>query len=672
MRNKTSNWPKNLLQWGSLAALVVFLSGLAAKVFTKMPAPDPEAYCPMGGIQAFVTYLVRGSLPCSMSSLQILMGLALAAAVILFSKLFCAYLCPVGTIEDLLTKLRNKLKLISFRPRRGDFIDTLLRLVKYCLLFWIFYMTATASELFCKNLDPYYAVATGFKGEITLWMSIVTLALVILGGLFVDRFWCRYICPLGAASNTLKFWLPIALVVLIYVVLQALGVHINWFWLLAAICLVGYLLEVFKGDSRMQLLYVVKEENACTHCGLCNKKCPMAVDVDRSGAKVTSVDCMLCGECVNACPTRALGVGRSRDLGGFGKILPALLAVLLFALAIIIGNRFELPTIDVTWGIDEANPVKTETVKIENLKSVKCYGSSMAFKARMEKVRGVHGVKTYVGSHTVVIKYDPAVTTPEAIQEAVFVPSNFRVNSLDPKEYNELKYMTIRTEKMYDKMDLNYLGLQFRTTGKKIYGLESEYNCPLIVRVYMAPEEEADEDWFREVVNRKVLAMPVHGGGVKETPVDFEFVRLDKEVGTIAVADYLEMMFNGFSAEYNGRYPQGDTTVVRRRTEVYKDKPQSVYEIVEPGFEKPIMMRYMPYLSNHISREEGVIATYVKLNEDLLPSLQVRFAAPATADRIWELITMDTWTITYANGEVKEEPAKISFSKPGVVKAWKD
>ena len=316
---------------------------------------------------------------------------------------------------------------------------------------------------------------------------------------------------------------------------------------------------------------------------------------------------------------------------------------------------------------------QTETVKIENLKSVKCYGSSMAFKARMEKVRGVHGVKTYVGSHTVVIKYDPAVTNAEAIQEAVFVPSNFRVNSLEPTEYKELKYMTIRTEKMYDKMDLNYLGLQFRTTGKKIYGLESEYNCPLIVRVYMAPEEEADEEWFREVVNRKVLAMPVHGGGVKETPVDFEFVRLEKEVGKIGIAEYLEMMFGGFSAEYNGRYPQGDPTVVRRRTEVYKDKPQSIYEIVEPGFEKPIMMRYMPYLSNHISREEGVIATYVKLNDDLLPSLQVRYAAPATPERIRELIDMDTWTITYANGEVKEEPAKIKFGdKPGVVKPWKD
>ena len=83
-----TNWPKWALQWGTLAVIVFFLSGLAAKLCGFEPS-DPETYCPMGGLQAFVTFLVNGSLPCSMSSVQILMGLALAAAVILFSKLFC-------------------------------------------------------------------------------------------------------------------------------------------------------------------------------------------------------------------------------------------------------------------------------------------------------------------------------------------------------------------------------------------------------------------------------------------------------------------------------------------------------------------------------------------------------------------------------------------------------
>ena len=70
------NWPKYLLQWGVLAALVVFITG----VVPSETAVDPEAYCPMGGLQALATYLANNSLPCSMSSLQVMMGIALVAA----------------------------------------------------------------------------------------------------------------------------------------------------------------------------------------------------------------------------------------------------------------------------------------------------------------------------------------------------------------------------------------------------------------------------------------------------------------------------------------------------------------------------------------------------------------------------------------------------------------
>lgn len=183
-----SNWPKYLLQWGVLALLVFFLSGLASLVFTDMNAPDPEKYCPFGGLEALGTYFANGSLPCSMTSMQIAMGVVLAAAVVLLGKLFCGYLCPVGTVEDLLKKLRQAIGFNAFNINERSVADKVLRIVKYVLLFITFYMTLTASELFCKNFDPYYATATGFKGEITLWMSVAALALVLIPGLFVDRF----------------------------------------------------------------------------------------------------------------------------------------------------------------------------------------------------------------------------------------------------------------------------------------------------------------------------------------------------------------------------------------------------------------------------------------------------------------------------------------------------
>ena len=101
------NWPKYLLQWGSLAALIFFFSGLYTLLFPKAEPADPERYCPFGGLEALGTYLASDTLPCSMTSVQIVMGIALAAAVVLFGKLFCAYLCPIGTVEDLLKKLRT-------------------------------------------------------------------------------------------------------------------------------------------------------------------------------------------------------------------------------------------------------------------------------------------------------------------------------------------------------------------------------------------------------------------------------------------------------------------------------------------------------------------------------------------------------------------------------------
>ena len=64
------NWPKYLLQWGVLAAIILFMTGL----ISSEKAVDPEAYCPMGGLQALATYLANNSLPCSMSSLQVMMG----------------------------------------------------------------------------------------------------------------------------------------------------------------------------------------------------------------------------------------------------------------------------------------------------------------------------------------------------------------------------------------------------------------------------------------------------------------------------------------------------------------------------------------------------------------------------------------------------------------------
>lgn len=655
------NWPKYLLQWGVLAALAAFLL-----IPGKDPA-NPEAYCPMGGLQALTTFFVRGSLPCSMSMVQIVMGIVLAAAVVLFSKLFCGYLCPLGTVQDLLMKLRNTIGWRGIVVKNGTVADKVLRVIKYVLLFWIFYSTATASELFCKNLDPYYAVATGFKGEITLWMSLISVVAVILCGFMVNMFWCKYLCPLGAISNSLKFWVWIVVLAAAYYLLGTVGVNVPWWALLAAFCVVGYLLEILCGKPGLQVLHIMKNDSKCTHCGLCTKACPYGIDVAgcRAGA-VKAVDCTLCGECTAVCPVDAIHTGVCVKGGRnvWNVLTPAVIALVLMGIGLWAGGKYELPTINVTWGIEQTledgtvkqlvDPSSLKTMEMEGLRSVKCYGSSMAFKAKLEKIRGVHGVKTFVSHHRAVITYDPAATTPEIIQESVFTPSKFRVNTPDMATVDSIKVVTIRTENMYDKLDLNYLGLQMRLTDKKIYGLESEFACPLIVRVYMDASETADKAWFKKIVNMKELEMPVHGGGTKITPVNFKFVDLEDGESYISTESFIRKMFTPFKAQFSSR------------VEEFAGKPQFVYEIPDANYEKPIILRNLPFVSNHLSKNDGIIGVYLELDNSLTPALMIRYAAPMTADRIWELLNMDTWTITYKKDDVREEAAKLKFKNKGV------
>ncbi|MEG0518180.1 MAG: 4Fe-4S binding protein [Bacteroidales bacterium] len=645
MKKNTKNLLRKITQWGVLVLIIAFFF----KIFGNETF-DPEAYCPFGGLQTYGTYMVQGSMACSMTATQIMMGVVLAVGIMLFSKLFCGYLCPLGTLSEYMGKLRSSLKIKEIVIENGTITDKILRAVKYGLLFTIFYMTLSSSELFCKNFDPYYAFATGFKGELTVWMACISITICFLGNFFIKMFWCKYICPLGAASNIFKFAITFVAILGCFILLNLVGVAVSWKILLGLTCLVGYIYEIIYMESKVfPLVRVTRDSETCNNCGICAKKCPYSIPVN-SLTVVKHIDCTACGECISSCNKGALAFNKCSKL----RWVPAVLVVVLFVAGVLLGSTVELPTIDEKWG-DPAKQETAEKLVVEGLRSVKCYGSSKAFSARLQKIPGIYGVATYVKHARVTIYYNPQETTPLAINEAIYVPSKFKINQ--PKQEDTLvKIVTIRTENMHDKMDPNYLGMQFRNSGRNYFGLETEYACPIIVRLYMGVNEPIDKEFIREMVEMKTLQMPVHGGGVKTMDVDYKLVDIEDQLDTISRKEFLVRQFTSVNKMF------------KKKVEQYAGEKTSVYELIHPSLDKPIVSRNVPYLVSYLSITDGVLGVETLVNEQEQYAIRILYVESVmNEDALWKTLNAEKWKVKMKDGKIEESEPKMNFPQQGQV-----
>lgn len=635
------NYWRLLLQW-SVVLWIAFL--LMRQWVDSTFTADFEAYCPFGGLQALSSYLVRGTLACSMTSVQIVMGVLLFLAVVVFSKLFCAYICPLGTIIESLGKLGERMHV---RITVTGIADKILRSLKYVLLFVTMYGTITASELFCKNFDPYYAAASGMNPDVTVWMAVISFVLVLVGSIFIRMFWCKYICPLGAISNIFKFVMIFVGVLALYGVVLTLGFEMSWIVPLALLCVVGYVLEVVKGEARFApFVHVTRDEDTCVNCNLCSKKCPQGIDVATLSV-VKDVDCNLCGDCVSACP-----VSNTLTYNSKKKVrwVPATVTLLLIIAGLFLGAQWEVPTINEKWG-DPALLANAKVFEKSGLSNVKCYGSSKAFSAKMQRVKGVLGVATYVGTHSVKVYYDPNQINDEQIMKQIFTSVKLKIKAPE-QGIDSLKVVTLGVENLFGKMDANYLKLVLREKDG-FYGMETEYACPVKVKIYVREDVDVTKDHLKEIIETKELVFGAHGKE-RHIPLHFELVSVDDNIQMLDRKAFMSSMFRKYR------------TVFRKREQSHKGEVLGVYEVSHSGLEKPIVMRALPYLSSQMSNNKGVVSveTFMKADESVV--LRVNFSKEVTnADSLWAQLIAPKWKINYRDGSVKELDSKLQFKTKG-------
>ena len=156
-------------------------------------------------------------------------------------------------------------------------LDQALRFLKYAvLLFFVLLLPVLAANQFgvgdpwfCKYICPAGTLEGGIPlllmneglrkaaGVLFSWKTGVLVS-VILGSLFISRFFCRYLCPLGAFYSLF---------------------------------------------NRFALYRMNFDKEKCIGCGKCEAVCPMAVDVTKN---INCGECIRCGKCRAACPNNAI------------------------------------------------------------------------------------------------------------------------------------------------------------------------------------------------------------------------------------------------------------------------------------------------------------------------------------------------------------------------------
>lgn len=263
------------------------IRGIIQLVFFLMaPAVFTTAF---SGVKYIFTQIRSGEQLEAVSFLVVLAAILLYT--ILFGRYFCGFACAFGSMGDLVNWISSTLQKKTKKKLPRLSADSVKRLlyVKYIILTGIIICCFAGIYGAFKGSSPWdvFSMVTALNVKTAGYaIGILLLFLIVIGMCIEERFFCKFLCPMGAVFALLPILPP----------------------------------------SSLQR----KRESCIPGCSACEKNCPVKLEID--GDTSRAGECFQCNKCLAICPKANISTGWGRQKGNetAETVIVVLKGILLF------------------------------------------------------------------------------------------------------------------------------------------------------------------------------------------------------------------------------------------------------------------------------------------------------------------------------------------------------
>jgi polyferredoxin len=186
-----------------LAVIVVFISDEAYMHQVKGGGPDGSpsihALCPYGGLESLYTVFTSGTFIDKIYSGTLVLFLVSVITALFFRRGFCGWICPLGGLQEFIARLGRKI--MGRQLVMPIKVDKILRYLKYVVLVVTAVFAWKTATMWMSPYDPWAAYGHLGEGLPAVWkefsIGFIILIVTFIGSFFYDRFFCKYLCPMG-------------------------------------------------------------------------------------------------------------------------------------------------------------------------------------------------------------------------------------------------------------------------------------------------------------------------------------------------------------------------------------------------------------------------------------------------------------------------------------------